>query len=92
MPNPPFEWDETKAASNHAKHGVSFIEATDVFDDPLMQLVYDDDHSDDEDRFLALGETRTGRLLVVAHVIREEQIRLISARDATARERRDYEE
>jgi uncharacterized DUF497 family protein len=92
MADPTFEWDEAKAASNLEKHGVSFVEATDVFNDPFMQLIYDDAHSDDEDRFLAVGETRAGDLLVVAHVLREDRIRLISARDATGKERREYEE
>lgn len=90
--NPQFEWDEDKAAQNLEKHGVSFEEASDVFDDPFMGLVYDEDHSDAEDRFVAIGVNASRILLIVVHTIRDNRIRLISARVATKAEREAYEE
>jgi uncharacterized protein len=87
-----FEWDAEKAERNPAKHGVSFQEAATVFGDPLS-ITYDDpDHSQDEDRFLTFGHSSEGRLLVVSHTDREERIRIISARPATRREKKQYEE
>jgi uncharacterized protein len=85
-----FEWDPRKARSNAAKHGVSFEEATTAFSDPQSLTRYDPDHSDQEDRFILLGASHMGRLLVVAHMDRGESIRIISARLATKRERRSY--
>ena len=87
-----FEWDRQKAASNLAKHGVSFEEAATVFGDPLGRVVADPRHSSEEERFVLLGFSRDKRLLAVMFVDRGESIRLISARVATRRERRDYEE
>ena len=87
-----FLWDLRKAASNVRKHGVGFGEATAVFDDPLSVTISDPDHSTDEQRFLLLGLSNRGRLLVVAHSERGKSIRIISARRATRRERRTYEE
>lgn len=87
-----FLWDPRKAASNVRKHGVGFGEATTVFDDPLSVTIGDPDHSAEEQRFLLLGLSNRGRLLVVAHSERGKSIRLISARRATRRERRTYEE
>lgn len=87
-----FEWDPAKADSNHEKHGVSFDEAATAFGDPLSLTIADPDHSDDEDRFVLLGETFAGRLVVVVHTERGERVRIISARLATPRERRSYEE
>jgi uncharacterized protein len=76
-----------------AKHGVSFEEATTVFNDPLSLTIVDPDHSTpDEARFLILGESSSGRFLVVAHTETGDDIRLISARLATRRERHFYEE
>jgi uncharacterized protein len=87
-----FEWDPEKAGANERKHGVSFGEAATAFGDPLSLTIADPDHSDREDRFVLLGESFRGRLLVVVHTEREDRIRLISARLATRRERRAYEE
>jgi uncharacterized DUF497 family protein len=87
-----FEWDRQKAASNLAKHGVSFEEAATVFGDPLGRVVADPRHSAEEERFVLLGFSRDKRLLAVMFVDRVESIRIISARVATRRERRDYEE
>jgi uncharacterized protein len=87
-----FEWDEEKAESNLEKHGVSFAEAATAFNDSLSLTIPDPDHSDDENRFILTGVTFSGRLVVVCHVERGATIRLISARLATRRERRTYEE
>jgi uncharacterized protein len=87
-----FEWDPQKAEANLKKHGVSFEEASTVFGDPLSLTVSDPDHSEHEERLLLLGRSTTGTLLVVIHVAHGEQIRLISARRATRRERKEYEE
>jgi uncharacterized DUF497 family protein len=87
-----FEWDPQKAAANLAKHGVSFEEAGTAFGDPLGRIVADPRHSSDEDRFVLLGLSRDRRLLTVMYVERGETIRIISARLATRRERRDNEE
>ena len=86
------DWDVAKAETNEQRHGVSFDEAATAFGDPLSITIPDLDHSDDEDRFVLLGETYQGRLVVVVHTERSERIRLISARLATRRERRSYEE
>jgi len=86
-----FEWDESKAAANLANHGVSFEEAATVFDDPLLVDFYDPDHSDEEHRYLIIGESRRGNLLVVSYTERP-KIRIISARHATRSERKAYEE
>jgi uncharacterized protein len=87
-----FEWDAEKAASNEEKHGLSFEEASTAFGDPLSITIDDPDHSEDEERQLLLGMTHTGRLVVVVHTDRDDAIRLISARLATPRERRSYEQ
>ena len=87
-----FAWDSEKAQSNLAKHGLSFDEAATAFGDPLSLTIPDPDHSDDEDRFVLLGESYAGRLVVVVFTERGERIRIISARIATPRERRAYEE
>jgi uncharacterized protein len=86
-----FEWDESKAAVNRRKHGVTFEEASTVFADPLSVTIYDPVHSDDEDRFIILGESQRRRLLVVVFTDRGDRIRIITARVATRRERKDYE-
>ena len=86
-----FEWDEEKASDNFTKHGVTFAEASTVFADPLSRTIPDPLHSDEEDRFIVLGESAPGRTLVVVHTHRGEDIRIISARKATSRERKDYE-
>ena len=89
-----FEWDPKKAAINLRKHKVSFEEAATVFGDPLSITVPDPDHSWEEDRYLTVGMSERGRLLIVAHTEEEggRRIRIISARELTPRERRDYEE
>lgn len=86
-----FEWDQNKADANVRKHGVSFEEAATVFGDPLSLTAYDPDHSLEEDRFITMGTSSDGRLLLVSHTDRDDRIRLISARVATKRERRAYE-
>jgi len=86
-----FEWDAAKAESNIERHGVSFAEAMTVFGDPLEVTILDPDHSESEFRFLSMGSSIRGRLLVVAYTEREGRIRLISAREATPGERRNYE-
>lgn len=86
------EWDENKAATNLSKHGVSFDEAKTVFDDPLFIAFADLDHSIGEKRLIVMGESSKGRLLVVAYTERSQVTRLISAREATRKERRFYEQ
>ena len=76
-----FEWDTDKAHSNVEKHGFSFAEAMTVFGDPLEVTIPDPDHSEGEARFLSLGRSEQGRLLVVSYTKREGRIRLISARE-----------
>ena len=87
-----FEWDPEKAAANLRKHGVSFEEATTVFGDLLAMNMSDPDHSLNEERFVLLGMSHLMRLLVVAYGERGIRTRLISAREATRKERRQYEE
>jgi uncharacterized protein len=88
-----FEWDDAKAEINLTKHKVSFDEASTVFADPLAKLFYDPDHSSEEDREIVVGHSLLGRLLLVSFTERRgELIRIISARIATRKERRDYEE
>jgi len=87
-----FLWDPAKAAANLRKHKVSFPEATTAFADPHSQAVPDPDHSAAETRFVLLGTSTRGRLLVVVHTERGDAIRLISARKATRKERKAYEE
>lgn len=87
-----FEWDQKKAASNLSKHGVSFEEAKTVFDDPLYIDLYDPDHSANEDRYIIVGESQRGRLIIVSYTEKGNFTRLISAREATFRERKVYEE
>jgi len=87
-----FEWDEEKAAANLAEHEVSFDEAKTVFDDPLYVDFYDPDHSYDEHRYLIVGESQQRRLLIVSYTERGDAVRLISAREVTAAERKAYEE
>jgi len=87
-----FEWDPQKEASNVGKHNISFHEAGTVFADPLSWTFPDPDHSINEERFLTIGLSSQGRTLVVSHTDRGARTRIISARTATPRERRDYEE
>ena len=89
---PQFEWDFEKAAENLKRHPVAFDEAVTVFADPLANIFDDPDHSDDERRELIIGHSAEQRLLVVSFSERERRTRIISARQATAREHKDYEE
>jgi uncharacterized protein len=86
-----FDWDEEKDKSNFVKHQVSFDEATSVFDDPLFLTFADPAHSLQEQRFIIMGESAKGRLLVVAYTDRAGRTRLISARPITRKERKAYE-
>ena len=85
-----FEWDARKAAVNRHKHGIDFADVTAVFEDDRALTVEDEITAVDETRMLTLGRDAIGRVLVVAYTLRGERIRLISARQATASERRQY--
>jgi uncharacterized protein len=87
-----FEWDEDKAKANLRKHKVDFDEAATVFGDFLSTTFPDPDHSLDEDRLITIGTSDRGRVLIVSHTDRSERTRIISARKATPRERKIYEE
>ena len=87
-----FEWDEKKSKANLKKHGVSFSDARTIFGDPLSITVADTDHSDTEQRFVDIGISDKGRLLVVSYTERRTSIRIISARCALPVERNSYEE
>ena len=87
-----FEWDGKKAEANLSKHGIAFDEAKTVFADPLYIDFYDPDYSDEEHRYIIIGESQQRRLLIVSYTERNHKIRLISAREVTKRERKDYEE
>ena len=89
---PEFEWDAKKANENLKKHGVAFEEALTVFADPLARIFDDPDHSEDERRELIIGHSANQRPLVVGFTEREARTRIIGAREATAHERRDYEQ
>jgi uncharacterized protein len=92
-----FEWDDAKAASNLAKHGVDFREAMAVIGDPLALTMFDDEHSDDEERWVSIGRGADGALLLVIHTFvgtgpSTALVRLISARPVTRAERLQYEQ
>jgi uncharacterized protein len=87
-----FEWNPDKAKINLEKHGVSFQEASTVFNDPLSITFPDPDHSIGENRYVIIGISRFGQLLVISHTDRGEKVRIISARKTTRQERRFYEE
>ena len=87
-----YEWDPAKDELNQQKHGVSFAEASTIFLDPLHATVPDDRYAVDELRFRTVGYTVNNRLIIVAHVDRADRIRIISAREVTNRERRQYEQ
>ena len=86
-----FEWDPDKEQSNIEKHGVDFTEAATVFGDPLELAVSDPDHSVGEFRFLSIAHSSLNRILVVSYTEREDRIRIIGARTASPKERRQYE-
>lgn len=87
-----FEWDPDKAAQNRRKHGVSFHEAATVFGDQLAMTYHDPDHSITEHRCITVGMSSAGRVLIVAHADRGEDVLIISARKTTRRERKHHEE
>ena len=92
-----FDWDENKARANLGKHGVSLRLAASVFRDPLALTIFDEDHSDDEERWITLGRAQNGQTLVVVHASEsinttELHIRIISARKADRQELLDYEQ
>jgi uncharacterized protein len=87
-----FEWNPDKADINLAKHAASFHEASTVFADALSVTFPDPDHSIGEERYVIIGMSESGRLLIVSHTDRENRIRIISARSANRQEKRFYEE
>jgi len=89
-----FSWDKTKAQTNLKKHKISFEEAQTVFDDENARLIFDPDHSEDEDRFILLGYSCSSKILTVVHCYRddEQNVRIISARKSTKHEKDQYRE
>ncbi|MCT7981501.1 BrnT family toxin [Laspinema olomoucense] len=87
-----FEWHEEKAQNNLKKHGISFEEAKTVFNDPLSITIADTQHSDNEERYIDIGRSSQGQLLVVVYTERQANIRIISCRQATKTERKIYEQ
>ena len=87
-----FTWDDRKNRENQRKHGISFEEATTIFADENARLIHDPDHSHSEDRFILLGFSAKMRILVVVHAYRqdEKEVRIISARKAIPKERKQY--
>jgi len=86
-----FEWDQIKSRQNSKKHGISFREGATAFADSLSYTISDPEHSIGEHRFLLLGRSSSGRLLVISHTERGDRIRIINVRRATNRERKHYE-
>jgi uncharacterized DUF497 family protein len=86
-----FEWDANKAETNLKKHGITFSEAASIFGDPLEVTISDPDHSAEEFRFISIGRSEVGQLLVVAYTERGNHIRIITARRAMPQEVRNYE-
>ncbi len=86
-----FKWNPQKAETNLKKHAISFEEAKTVFDDPLYVDFYDPDHSDNEHRYLIIGRSNKGELLIVSYTELNNTLRLISARKATRKEQKVYE-
>lgn len=87
-----FEWDPLKAKANYEKHGVTFAEASTAFRDVFSMTILDPLHSEEEERLVLMGQSLSNRLLVVVHVEENDHVRIISARAATRKERRLYEE
>ena len=87
-----FEWDEKKAQLNFEKHKVSFEESITIFNDPLVATMSDPDHSYDEQRYITLGQSVKGRILIISYAERQSRTRIISCRKATSREQKAYEE
>ncbi len=86
-----FEWGTQKAKSNEQKRGITFDEASTVFEDPLSLTIHDPLHSENEERFTLIGVSHRNRILIVVHTERGDNIRIISARKATKNERSYYE-
>ncbi len=86
-----FEWNTKKAKRNIANHGISFDEAATAFSDSLSITFDDPDHSEEEKRFITIGMTSSGNLIMVSHTDRNDRIRIISARKLTRKERKQYE-
>jgi len=87
-----FNWDKNKAESNFRKHGITFEDAVTIFADPYLLFTEDIKHSEEEEREWAIGESENGLILVVVFTMRQEIFRIISARKATKKERKRYEE
>jgi uncharacterized DUF497 family protein len=87
-----FEWDAEKNDRNFKKHGVRFEEATSVFSDPALVTLFDTEHANEEERYINIGFSNRGRLLIVINTMRGSRIRLISSRLCTSREARFYDE
>lgn len=87
-----FEWDEEKAAFNLEKHGISFEEASSVFDNPFALIISDSDHSEDEFREIIIGHSAQWKVLFVSFTQRQTALRIISARRATPKEQKAYEQ
>lgn len=89
-----FEWDHSKEKANREKHKVAFTDAAYIFADKYILNYFDEEHSEDEDRWVSIGQTQNGEMLTVVHTYRkidgEERIRIISARKATKKERQQY--
>jgi len=85
-----FQWDENKDRSNEKKHGIGFAEASTVFADPFSQTIFDPDHSETEERFLTVGLSHRGKLLVVWHTDRNLEVRIIGSRSADNHETKRY--
>ena len=86
-----FEWDLNKAKTNLQKHHVAFGEAATIFSNRLSITIYDPDYSDQEDRYITIGVSTSGRFLMVAHMDRDDRTRIISSRELTRKERKEYE-
>jgi len=86
-----FEWDEKKAQLNFEKHEVRFEESVTVFYDPLLATMPDPDHSEDEQRYITIGQSVKGRILIISYTERQNRTRIISCRKATSREKKTYE-
>jgi uncharacterized protein len=87
-----FEWDDDKADQNLIKHGVQFEEAETVFRDPNLYTEFDTQHSSQEERYVNIGFSNRGRLLLVVHTMRQATIRIITARPCTTKEARFYDQ
>jgi len=87
-----FEWDEVKAKASFKKHKVSFEEGKTIFNDPFLVTFPDDIYSSNEERFINIGLSANGLILILTHTERQDKIRIISCRKATARERKFHEE